>query len=104
MSRQQQLRLDLEQALLTPEDLAERFPGTDRRTIIEWCRDLDWPHIEIKRRIYFTPDQYREIVAAHMKAPAKKAAASPENAMPAPAAPGLTIAGQTKRSSARRTA
>lgn len=97
-TRQQQLQLDLDREFFTPADFAELL-GTDERTITDWCRTYDWPCLRFGRKIRFTRDQVRQIIAAHTKAPGKKPA-SPEAAMPAPVV--VPIAGQTKRSAARR--
>lgn len=77
--------------LLTEADLAGIF-GVDVRTIADWRRKQDWPHVRVGRVVRFTEEQVESIIAANTKAPA-----------PAPRLRTVRVPGQTQRSIRRRT-
>lgn len=72
--------------LLTDADLAQAF-GAPEKTIANWRRRYDWPHITVGRSIRYTPENVEQILRRHQVT----AAATAPNAIP----------GQTQRSAAR---
>lgn len=54
--------------LHTDADLAETF-GVPEKTIANWRRRYDWPHVLVGRSIRYTAEQVDEIVRQHTQTP-----------------------------------
>ena len=60
--------------LLTDADLAtDTFGGVPVRTVAEWRRLHEWPHVKIGHRVYYTPEQVAQIIRKHTVAGGKLA-------------------------------
>jgi hypothetical protein len=55
-------------ALITPEQMAERFSGVEVKTVLEWNRKYHWPHVRVGKQLRWTEEQYDEIVRQHSAA------------------------------------
>ena len=79
----------------TPAELAEKLSATPDQ-VLEWRRQYGWPSLKIGKTIRFTDEHVEQIVAQHSARPRKSDVVDP-------AAAGIVLSGQTKRS-ARRSA
>jgi hypothetical protein len=73
--------------LLSDHGLAKVFGGdVTERTVADWRRRYDWPHITVGRTVRYTPEHVEQILAQHQTT----------------TGPALTsIPGQTRRSASR---